>query len=241
MTLGSRMFSDHVAVVTGGTSGIGAAVAICLAKHGTMVHAVGLEADREFAPRGERIHCHEIDVTDQTALDDLFDSLPRLDMLVNGAGLSLDRNEYDFSAFQYVLSVNLSAVMDLCTRARERFRDSLASIVNIASMYSFFGAADRPAYGASKGGIVQLTRALAVEYAADGIRVNAVAPGWIRTQLSQGLISDPDASRAVMDRTPLARWGDPEEIAHAIAYLCSPYASYITGALLPVDGGYSAV
>lgn len=241
MAFDSQLFSDHVAIVTGGTSGIGAATARCLADLGAIVHAVGLEADGEFAPHGERIFRHEVDVTDQAALGCLLDGFSRLDMLINAAGLSLDRNEYDFPTFQYVLAVNMSAAMDLSTQAHERFSDSLGSIVNIASMYSYFGAADRPAYGASKGGIVQLTRALAVEYAADGIRVNAVAPGWIKTQLSHGLMSDSEAAGVIMDRTPLARWGEPEEIAHAIAYLCSPYASYITGALLPVDGGYSVM
>jgi NAD(P)-dependent dehydrogenase (short-subunit alcohol dehydrogenase family) len=110
--------------------------------------------------------------------------------------------------------------------------------VNVSSMFAFFGSKDRPAYSASKGGISQLTRSLAAEYAPEGIRVNAVAPGFVDTPLARGLLDDPEAAPQVLARVPVGRFGTPGEIATVIAFLCSPAASYICGAILPVDGGY---
>ncbi|MBV9266574.1 MAG: SDR family oxidoreductase, partial [Acidobacteriaceae bacterium] len=111
---------------------------------------------------------------------------------------------------------------------------------NVASMLSFFGAARVPAYSASKGGVAQLTRSLAIAWASDGIRVNAVAPGWITTRLTQALQNDPRRSAELVSRTPMGRWGRPEEIAGPVLFLSSEAASFMTGAVVPVDGGYSA-
>jgi NAD(P)-dependent dehydrogenase (short-subunit alcohol dehydrogenase family) len=116
-----------------------------------------------------------------------------------------------------------------------------ASIINIASMLSYFGSPFAPGYAAAKGGIVQLTKSLAAAWAREGIRVNAVAPGWIRTPLTAALQADEARSKPILDRTPLSRWGNPEEVAPAVLFLSGPGAGFITGATLNIDGGYSVV
>ena len=139
-----------------------------------------------------------------------------------------------------VLEVNLTGAMRACVAARNLLRQSSGCIVNIASMLSFFGGPRVPAYSASKGAIAQLTRSLAVAYAPDGIRVNAVAPGWIRTDLTSALQDDTEASTRIIDRTPLGRWGLPSDVVGTVAFLASPAAAFITGTVIPVDGGYHA-
>lgn len=239
----SHSFAGKHALVTGGTSGIGRAIAEALVAAGCRVMVTGLTDAEVSAFTAERpgIDAAVLDVSDQAAVDALVGRLERLDVLVNCAGMILRGGaEFAMPGFEQVLDVNLTGTMRLCNACRPLMARQGGAIVNLASMLSFFGSGFAPAYSASKGGIAQLTRSLAIAWAGQGIRVNAVAPGWIETALTRPLVDDPARSAAILARTPLARWGRPEDVAGAVLFLCSPAAAFITGVILPVDGGYSS-
>ncbi|WP_199826363.1 SDR family NAD(P)-dependent oxidoreductase [Streptomyces sp. SBT349] len=219
-------------VVIGGTSGIGAAVAERFAGEGDEVTVAGLGAE----PPGV-----ELDVTHAAGVGEFFAGLGSLDVLVNAAGVLRRDEEHRPEVFEGVLAVNLTGTMRTCAAAHRLLSASGGCVVNIASMLSFFGGPRVPAYSASKGGVVQLTKALAVAWATDGVRVNAVAPGWIRTGMTAELRRRPEADRRIIDRTPMRRWGEAADVAGAVAFLAGPDAHFITGAVLPVDGGYLAM
>ncbi|UNS95336.1 SDR family oxidoreductase [Streptomyces tubbatahanensis] len=231
---------DRAVVVVGGTSGIGAAIAARFADAGARVLAAGLDADRAAASLPQGVRAVEVDLTNSEQLELFLGGLDRLDVLVNAAGLIRRDEEYAPEVFTRVVWINLLGTMRACVAARDALHRTGGCVVNVASMLSYFGGPRAPAYAASKGGIVQLTKSLAVAWAEDGIRVNAVAPGWIRTRLTSALHTDPDAARRVTERTPMGRWGEPEEVAGAVHFLCGPDARFITGTVLPVDGGYLA-
>jgi 2-dehydro-3-deoxy-D-gluconate 5-dehydrogenase len=228
-------------LISGGTSGIGRAIALAFAAQGDQVVATGA-ADAEIQAAGKEplIYNVLLDVRNSEQIAQLIATLPRLDVLVNCAGIIRRGGaEHDPAVFAEVLEINLTGTMRLCTAAHSLLKESGGCILNTASMLSFFGSGVAPAYSASKGGIAQLTKSLAIAWAPDGIRVNAIAPGWIETPLTEPLTSDPVRRQAIIDRTPLARWGRPEDVAGAALFLCSSAAAFITGVILPVDGGYS--
>ena len=149
--------------------------------------------------------------------------------------------EFEVDAFRRTLEVNLVGTMRMCLAVKPRLAAGGAAIVNTASMLSTFGSPFVPGYAASKGGVVQLTKSLAAAWAADGVRVNAVAPGWIATPLTQQLQDDEARAAPILQRTPMGRWGQPDEIGAAVCFLLSDAARFMTGAVMPVDGGYSAI
>jgi len=217
------------AVVTGGAKGIGAATAKLMKEAGARVEVLDVESG--------------CDVTDEAQVRRAFEKIGSIDILVNNAGRAARKPAVELSAKEWddVIALNLTAVFRCSKNAHPYLRKRGGSIVNLASIMGMSGGIfPNASYQASKGAVVNLTRALALEWAADNIRVNAVAPTFVRTDLTVPIFSNPEVLAKVMAHTPLGRLPEPEEIAAAIVYLCSPAARSITGVTLPVDSGYLA-
>jgi len=229
------------ALITGGARGIGFGIAEAMLAAGYGVTVTGLTAEEVAAvPARDKLKAVTLNVTQDSQVAACIGALERLDALVNCAGMILrDGKEFTVEGFQQVIDVNLTGTMRMCVGARPLLEKQGGSIVNTASIWSFFGGGLVPAYTASKGGVAQLTKALAVAWA-PRIRVNAIAPGWVETELTKGARADPARSEAIIARTPFGRWGRPEDIGGAVVFLCSEAAGFVTGTVLPVDGGYTA-
>jgi NAD(P)-dependent dehydrogenase (short-subunit alcohol dehydrogenase family) len=221
-----------IALITGAAGGIGGALVAGFTAAGYDVIGV----DRAAAPG-----VAALDIRDTAAVNAFAAGIDSLAVLVNAAGVLRRPDEYDADVFADVLDINLVGGMRLATACKPALAKAKGAIVNVGSMYSFFGAPHAPAYAASKGGVVALTKSLAVAWAADGIRVNAIAPGWIRTPLTVPARADEPRNRAIVERTPMGRWGEPEELVGPVLFLASEAARFVTGVVLPVDGGYSAM
>jgi NAD(P)-dependent dehydrogenase (short-subunit alcohol dehydrogenase family) len=229
------------ALITGGARGIGWGIAQAMLGAGYGVTVTGLTAEEVAAvPPRDNLKALALDVTSDEQVAACLGALTRLDALVNCAGIILrEGREFTIAGFQKVIDVNLTGTMRMCMAAKPLLEKQGGAIVNTASLWSFFGAPLTPAYTASKGGVAQLTKALAVAWA-PAIRVNAIAPGWIETDLTKAAQADSERSDAIIARTPFGRWGKPDDIGGAVVFLCSSAAGFITGAVLPVDGGYIA-
>ena len=233
-------FSGKTVLVTGASNGIGNAIACAFRDAGATVHGTGTRPRDAYETDLAGIVFHQADVGEDAQLEALAAAIPALDVLVNNAGMVLyKRQEYETQNFRKVLDVNLTSMMTLSNAVRPKLAASAsASIINLTSLTAYFGSRGNPAYGASKAAIIQLTKTLAVAWARDGIRVNAIAPGFIATKMTEvsqsGAVND-----GILQRTPLGRWGTPQDIAGAAVFLASPMASFITGETLSVDGGFA--
>lgn len=240
------------AVVTGAARGLGRAIALGLAEAGANVALVDVLACDETAgaihDRGCRCHTFAADLVAfdpeaaATLLSNIADALAEPNILINNAGIirRAPAVDHGWQEWQETLAIDLSAAF-LLSQAFARRRLAAGQpgkIVNVASMLSFQGGALVPAYTAAKSGLAGLTRALANEWARHGINVNAIAPGYMATELTAALRDDPERGRAMLGRIPAGRWGEPEDLQGAVIFLCSDAAEYVHGAILPIDGGW---
>ena len=225
-------------VVGASRDGIGAAIAKAAAKQGDRVIITGAETFPLSMPDGVETY-HQLDVCNAEAISALAKQFSQMDVLVNCAAISRRDDEDDSDIFRHVIDVNLIGNFNVIKTFEPALIAAKGSVINIASMYSFLGSPKVPAYGASKAAIHQLTKSMALKYAPKGVRVNAIAPGFVVTEQTQKGRDDQEHYKAVIDRTPFSRWGNPDDIAGPAMFLASDQAAFITGQTIIVDGGYS--
>jgi 2-deoxy-D-gluconate 3-dehydrogenase len=248
--------TGKVAIITGGNGGIGLGMARGLAQTGARVALVGRNAEKSAeAVRAltEELGCEALAVAADVSLeadcariaDEVSARFGRIDILVNNAGINIRKPPQDVSLEEWhkVLDVNLTSAFLLAKAVYPAFKQAGGGkIINIGSMTSIFGSSFASAYATSKGGIVQLTKSLALAWAADNIQVNAILPGWYDTELTkQARVEVPGLHERVLARIPAGHWGKPSEIAGAAVWLAGPASDYVTGVAIPIDGGYTAM
>lgn len=239
------------AIVTGGASGLAYGIAEGLMEAGADLVIIDIagqteEVARKFSERGFTCHGVRANLGDRKELEEAFNKSVdllggNLDILVPAAGIQRRNKIEDFSLEDWdaVININLSAVFSLCQMAaRVMLKNGSGKIINIASMLSYFGGYTVPAYAASKGGVAQLTKAMANELASQGINVNAIAPGYMATKMNINIIEDEARNESITNRIPAKRWGTPEDLKGVAVFLSSEASDYINGAIIPVDGGY---
>lgn len=232
-------FSGRKVLVVGASrAGIGSAIAAAFKAASADVTITGIEDGPAEADRG-KFRYVRFDVTSGEAIAELAASTDRLDILVNCAAITSRGEEMDPDFFARVIDVNLEGSFRVSLAFLDHLKQSQGSVINISSMYASFGSPLNPAYGASKAAVSQLTKSLAIAWAEHRIRVNCIAPGFILTEQSARSRANPAHVEAVNRRTPMARWGEPQDLAGPALFLASPAAGFITGACLNVDGGYS--
>lgn len=246
------MFSlkDKKAIITGAAGdGLGSGMAKALLSAGADLVIIDISASLEESVKKlstfGKVYGVRADISTgegrKKAFAEACALLGGVDIFVNCAGIQRRSPSEDFSAEDWnaVIEINLTAVFDFCQLAgREMLKQGYGKIINVASMLSFFGGYTVPAYAASKGGVAQLTKALSNEWASKGVNVNAVAPGYMATQMNQKLIEDEDRNGKILARIPAGRWGNPDDMGGVVVFLASSASDYINGAIIPVDGGY---
>ncbi len=238
---GRNLFAGKRALVSGASSGIGLAIACGFARLGAEVIATGTSDAKLAVARADRAHhgiaFARLDVRDRDAIDRFCAGLPGLDVLVNAAGIASD-HEYEEDTFVDVIDVNLNGAMRLAMAARPHLARSRGVVINLASMTSYLAEDSVPAYCASKSGILGLTRSLAHRFGPEGIRVNAIAPGYHKTSLTEPLWADAELAHKIATRSALKRWGTVDDLVGTAMFLASPAAAFITATTVPVDGGF---
>ncbi len=234
-------FKGRRVLITGGTNGMGNAMAHAFRKRGAAVTVTGTKLAEAYDTDLQGLDVRQFDAGDPAQVARLVESIEQLDVLINNGGMVLYRGkEFEAEGFQRVLDVNLTGVMGLCTGFRPKLAARKGCIINVSSLAAFSAVRGNPAYGASKAGLVSLTKTLAVAYAREGIRVNGIAPGFVKTNITQVSQDNDQISDAIVQKTPVGRWGEPEDMVGPALFLASPQlAGFMTGQTLVADGGYS--
>ena len=225
-------------LITGGTGGIGMAFAAAFAASGAKVIITDVKPVSGKLPKG--VSFEALDVRSDAEAAALAKKIKKLAVLIHCAGRLIRDKEFEIDTFKDIVDIHLFGAMRLAMAFRQHLAKAKGAVIFIGSMYSYFGAPHIPAYTAAKTGLVGLTRSLAVAFAPEGVRVNAIAPGWIETEISRRGREDPVFNGTVMARLPMGRWAKPEELAGLAVFLASPAALLITGVTIAADGGYTA-